>query len=153
MLRIQQLNLAPAIGGIDEAYFRGGSAMGEKIIASKGERVSFDSYFNAFSYTKYRSYTRLEQVYSTLEIAGEARVTLCTYDGEKEEIVGEKLCTGGTVTLSARLADLPEIGILYPVVYPLTSIEITGGEYSAELEPDEVSIAIAICTFRRERRF
>ncbi|MBQ8720271.1 MAG: glycosyltransferase [Clostridia bacterium] len=150
MLRIQQLNVTPLISGIDEAYFRGGQVLDGKVFANAGERVSFDTYFNSFSYTKYRRYTRVDTVYLSLDIEGEARVLLCTFDGEGEEIIDEKLCTGGTVTLSADLSALPELGILYPVIIPTGEVFIRGGEYSAAVTPSDVNVAIAICTYRRE---
>ena len=150
MLRIQKIYTGPLIAGLDTAYFRGGEARDGAISAKADERVSFDTYFNAFSYTKYRSYTRVEEVNLTLTIDGEARVALCTFDGKEEAIIDEKLCTGGTVMLSASLSALPELGILYPVIMPVTEVFIRDGEYSADVVGDEVNLAIAICTYRRE---
>ena len=150
MLRIQKIYTTPLIDGLDSAYFRGGRAKDGGISAGVGEKVSFDTYFNSFAYTKYRAYTRIDTVHLSLEITGEARIALCTFDGKEEKIIDEKLCTGGTVTLSATLFALSELGILYPVIIPVTEVFIRCGEYSADILSDDVKIAIAICTYRRE---
>ena len=68
-----------------EMYFRGGVILENAIHAGKGERVSFDTYFNSFDYPKYLENTSVKQVTVSLSVFGEGDFILCTYDGEREK--------------------------------------------------------------------
>ena len=130
-------------------YFRGGKQQGGQIILDEGERLSFDTYFNSFTYTKYRDYTRVDTVDFRADISGKAEVMLCCFDGEREEIVVSTHAEGAFV-LSVRLAELPKRAFLYPVIIAESTVTFVGGEYTAEVEASPVSFAIAICTYKRE---
>ena len=145
----------------EELYFhdREGTATCEDghLFVPKGEAVSFLTYFNSFSAGKWREYTRVRDVEAVLEFEGRCEVSLCRarMRGEKleRELVGE--------AKGARHEDgrscLPftpgqEEWIYYVSVKALEDTRILGGGYetAAEISREPVSIAIGICTYRRE---
>jgi GT2 family glycosyltransferase len=84
-----------------------------------------------------------------MQITGTARLSLCTYDGKSEKIITQKTDTGCTF-LEAELDSLPENTILYPVIEAECDLSFLGGEYSLDAPYNKVSVAIAICTYKRE---
>lgn len=131
-------------GNIDETMFCRG-----RTLLKSGNILSFDTYFNSFSYTKYRDYTRVSDVTFSCEIKGKALVSLCVFDGEEKVILETE--AENAVELFVNLSDLPSNGFLYPRITALTDCEFVQGEYCAECEPDEINVCIAICTYRREQ--
>lgn len=141
-MKLQKLIL-PTNEAYPEIYYRGKLEMTDK------DSVSFDTYFNSFSYTKYRDYTNVDEITFTCTVNGEALVQLCVFDGEEQII-----CTAqgsGEIVLSAELSKLPENGFLYPKITALSDCSIIAGEYSAECSCRDISVCIAFCTFRREK--
>ena len=134
-----------------ELYFRGGSLSNGLICLKSGETVSFNTYFNCFSYTKYLKYTSVNQVSFSCKIEGEARASLCVFDGQNEVVLCSDTVKDGTVSLSASLSTLPQRAILYPVITAVSDATASDGFYSCEnAEPCHIDCAIAICTFKRE---
>lgn len=131
-------------GNIDETMFcRGRTSL------KSGNVISFDTYFNSFSYTKYRNYTRVSAVTFSCEIKGKALVSLCVFDGEEKVILETE--SENVVDLSVNFSELPPNGFLYPKITAITDCEIVRGEYRAECEPKNINVCIAICTYRREQ--
>ena len=133
-----------------EMYFRGGVILENAIHAGKGERVSFDTYFNSFDYPKYVENTTVDRVSVSLSVKGEGDFILCTFDGETEKEEKRVRVKDEKAELTVELNSLPEQGILYPVFESYGNSVIESGEYSCENEPNEVNCAIVICTFHRE---
>lgn len=141
-MRLQTLIL-PCNNEYPDMYYRG------NLCLCKGETITFDTYFNSFSYTKYRDYTNADAVTFKADFSGRVTVQLCVYDGE-EHIISE--CDAeNSVTITTTFAELPQNGFLYPKFIALTDCEIFSGEYIAECEYSDISVCIAICTFRREK--
>lgn len=134
----------------EKMYFRGGIAECGALTLRAGERSSLDTYFGSFAYTKYRDYTRLSGVTLSLEISGEAKISLRTFDGEKEETVREELFSDGIYSVGVSFDELPALAILYPVIEAKTDVTVRNAAYVTEETPDDVHAAIAFCTFRRE---
>ena len=130
-------------------YYRGGTFDCGRILLKRGERLSFDTYFGSFTYSKYRDYTALTSIDFIGRISGTAKAMLCCFDGESENVVAEA-DTEGFFSLRAEFSALPKKGILYPVIEAKSDAEFLGGEYSADIMKNKVSMAIAFCTFRRE---
>jgi len=141
-MNLQSLIL-PTDTEFPELYYRGAISLADTDI------VSFDTYFNSFSYTKYRDYTNVEDVTFTCSINGDALVQLCVFDGEEHIICSTQ--RKGAVSLSIKLAKLPKNGFLYPKITALSDCTIIGGEYSAECDCRDISVCIAFCTFKREK--
>ncbi len=146
-VRIQKITLCSS--EYPSLYFRGGSQTEEGILVKSGECISFDTYFNSFDYAKYRDYTRLDSISFRGNLKGGGRVKLCTYNESGERTVAE-VDSDGEFCLGAAFDSLPERAILYPVVEASSDTVFLGGEYCADVAGDDVSAAIAICTYKRE---
>ncbi len=130
-------------------YFRGGTYGEAGISLAAGTSLSLDTYFNCFTYPKYRDLTTLDAISFRASLSGEAHVRLCTYDGTCETTVATTHATKDG-TLSVQFSALPESAILYPVIDAVTDVCFHGGEYFADGIPSSPDVAIAICTYRRE---
>lgn len=148
-MRIQSFLIPDNDRGCPEMFYRGGNKSGCFIKLPKGGTLTLDTYFNSFSYTKYRDYTSVGSVSFSCRFKGSARIALCVYDGA-EHIVLETDADGEAV-LSADFSSLPKMGFLYPKITALTDCIIEGGEYSSECVSAEISCCIAVCTFKREK--
>ena len=146
---MQIQNIAFGSGEHPSLYFRGGSLRDNVIFIQAGERVSFDTYFGSFTYTKYRDYTRISSVTVSGKIEGEAEIMLSTYDGTEERVVKRGQFTGD-FSLSVNLDELPEKAFLYPVINAKRNTTLICASYDAEAEENDCSFAIAICTYKRE---
>ena len=125
-----------------ELYYRG------SLTLSAGETLTFDTFYNSFSYTKYRQYTIVQELCFSCDIAGEANVQLCVFDGQERVICGGEF--SGKAELFLRLSDLPEKGFLYPKITAKTGCKFLNGEYRTNCEQRNISCCIAICTYKRE---
>ena len=121
---------------------------GETLLNSNSE-LSFGTYFNSFSYTKYRDYTRVNAVTFSCKIKGKALVSLCVFDGEEKVILEAEAFNAAE--LSVNFSCLPMNGFLYPKIKAITDCEFLQGEYRAECKPNNINVCIAICTYRREQ--
>lgn len=141
-MRLQSIIISDN-GQCSELYFRGNLTLAE------GDALTFDTYFNSFSYTKYREYTTLQEVCFSCRFSGSAKVELCIFDGTEHII-----CSGvfsDKAELSVNLISLAEHGFLYPKITALTAFSFNSGEYSAYCEAEKISCCIAICTYKREQ--
>jgi len=130
-------------------YFRGGAYRDGRIALNRGERLSLDTYFNSFTYEKYRDYTTVKELLFTGTVTGSASVSLCTYDGKEERTVAS-VQTKERFSLSVSLSALSKDSFLYPVIDALEETIFLEGEYWSDAEGTPPSCAIAICTYRRE---
>lgn len=140
---VLQSLILPTDAEYSDMYYRGDLSL------NSTQTVSFDTYFNSFSYTKYRDYTVVEEVAFTCTVDGQAEVQLCVFDGEEHIICSTR--GNGTMSLSVEFSKLPENGFLYPKITALSHCTIIGGEYSAECSSRDISVCIAFCTFKREK--
>lgn len=141
---IQNLILKPG-----EAYFRGGELSSNCIQLKKGQRLSLDTYFNSLSYGVYAQHTRIDEIVFSCQLTGMARISLRVFDGTSESIICEKTDTG-CVFLTVSISSLPQGGVLYPVIEALCNLSLLGGEYTASCEENDINLAVAICTYKRE---
>lgn len=140
---ILQSLIMPKDAEYSDMYYRGALSL------DSANTVSFDTYFNSFSYTKYRDYTNAKDVTFSCNIKGEALVQLCVFDGEERIVCSAQ--GNDTVSLSAELSKLPPNGFLYPKITALSDCTFISGEYSAECNGCGISVCIAFCTFKREK--
>ena len=136
-------------GEYPSLYFRGGTQREDGILIENGERLSFDTYFNSFDYVKYNKYTRLDGITFRGKILGKGHVKLCVIGSCPETTVAEVYSTGD-FCVSVQFASLPEGAFLYPVIEAEGNAVFLFGEYSSEVEGEQISAAIAICTYKRE---
>lgn len=146
----------PARERLEQAtlYYRGDIQMSEKgLIVPKGKTVRFDTYFNAFFYSKYLTYTSVCAVSLRLRTAGTAGLRLLCADGSgAEKSLYADSCSGECVLPPVRLAELPAGGMLFfELSAPEGDVCLLGGQYETEEPPaNRVKVAAVICTFRRE---
>lgn len=135
-----------------ETYFRGGEVHKDKILLSAGETLSFDTYFNSFSYSKYRDYTMADGVEFVFDFCGEVSASLWVFDGE-DHFLCEKTANGkerSSLALSVAFAGLPQNGFLYAKIFAKRNSEFLSGEYRTECKYQPIRCCVAICTYRRE---
>lgn len=145
----------------------------EDIRLKKGERMSLESYFNAFSIGKWEKYTRLENLHLFLQIEGDAEVRAYNSVGEglpgpvkldslKEayDIIDAKRRKIPCITKKVEngicidFPNLPDEGILYVKIIAKTDVVLYGGNYYTDVDEEnlnQVNIALCICTFQREK--
>lgn len=129
------------------------------ILFQKQGKASFDTYFNGCSISKWRKYTKVEEVSLQLELKGSFKITLYQKEKLKEKVL-KKILLCQTVTLERKSSiELPftsgEKGML---CFKLEALEdgsvFYGGAYQTDLSEDEkqdVKLGIVICTFMREK--
>jgi hypothetical protein len=157
-----------------ELYYRitshgqeGGSAStgnipqgGVSLRISKGAVVSFDTYFNCFSYAKYREYTRVQKITAVLNLQGSALLRLMALreqnDGgiSREMLAEQEIHTREfkEIRLDYDFSSDTSRGYYYTEITGLEDVYCSGGFWETpELEPaNTVKIAVVICTFKRE---
>ena len=135
-------------------------ATGDKgrLAVGGGCTLHFNTYFNSFSYGKWKKYTRLAGLSLRLHLRGSFEVMLVRNDAAGEAF--EQRTLSRTRVRSPEMAghafDYPETepkGIVGFVLVALEDGEVAGGCYAADIDEgglDEVNLALCICTYRRE---
>ncbi len=141
-MKIQEIILPQ--GNIDETMFCRGTTL-----LKSGNELSFDTYYNSFSYTKYRDYTRVGAVTFFCEIKGKALISMIVFDGEKKNIL--EIEAEETAELTVDFSALPQNGFIFPKITAITDCEFVRGEYRSECKPYNINVCIAICTYKREQ--
>lgn len=129
----------------------------DRIVLSAHGRVSFNTYFNALSIEKWRTYTNLNHVKLALHAAGYFRVRLCQMYKKNRQLVYDRLYeTDVLIQDDAYILsyDGKLRGLLY---FELTALRgcasFSGAEYFTEIEAKQirpVKLAVGICTYHRE---
>ena len=134
----------------------------EQIVFLKNGSVSFDTYFNAFTYTKFLKYTSVRKLGISLKMKGNFLIKLKSY---RRNAHGEYECV--ILTELAFQSDVPENK---NIIYDFSAddsegycyIELTSdsdqsvfynGFYFSELKESDinpVNLAVTICTYKRE---
>ncbi len=136
----------------------------------KGDKVSLQTYFNAFSIGKWRKYTNISNLKLHLNIDGKVKIeaynaigNTCSnvknqYDG-KEHFYYHKPIRKKVPIQIERTIDGVDIlfsnidydGIIYVVIEALEDTKFLGGEYITETAShNKVDFALCFCTYKRE---
>lgn len=142
MLKLQEI-IIPNDNREKTMFYRG------KTLLKSGDTLSFDTYFNSFSYTKYRDFTKAESVDFSCKFSGKARIALCFFDGA-EHIIAEAEAED-FYKLHVDFSQLPETGFLYPKIFALTDCGFIEGCYYSDCGSSEIKVGIAMCTYKREK--
>lgn len=140
-MRLQSV-IIPETKHDTELYYRG------SLTPADGGSLSFDTYFNSFSFTKYRKYTTINDIRFFCEFTGRARIEMCVFDGEEHILCGGEF--SGEAEISVEFSELLEKGFLYPKITALDDFSFVRGEYRSDCVPGEISCCVAICTYKRE---
>lgn len=126
------------------------------VLLEKGGSVSFDTYFNSFSYSKYLRFTAVRKVFVSVRARGSLELRLMRAErGGDTELFSERFSFSDIETAVAEVdfSDFTGDGFVYPIISAEEKTEITEIGYYADESAfvREVRLALAICTFRREQ--
>lgn len=137
-----------------QLYVRG-NTQNSGIQLSKGQIITLDTYFNAFSCSKFLRYTTLRRVKAQLDVTGRARIELFLRRARGRDIRLRTVETDcrSTVTLPFDLSEATRESFAYLKVTALSdNVAVTGGRYLTDQMPSiPVRLAVLICTFHREQ--
>ena len=109
--------------------------------------LSCDTYFNSLACDPWYRFTEVRKVAAKVEMKGRAVLSVWHYSASGEKKLTEKEADGD-VELTF---DLPHTGIVYVKVTAIEETVVLGGGFYALEEPkNDVSVAVAICTYKRE---
>ena len=148
-MQLQNIIFPAESFGYKEMYFRGGELKNNTLALKKGEQISFDTYFNSFSFTKYLDYTKAKNATFVSDFKGKATVQLCVYDGEKHVV--SEISAENKVEVFIDFSNLPEKGFLYPVFIAETDCIISDFRYESDCIPRKINACVGICTYKREQ--
>lgn len=132
-----------------------------RIIFGKKTTLTFDTYFNCFSYQKYLQYTGAHVLEAHLQLQGEVQMRLMKVELSGKKVQRTVLLTQTvmhqTMDTAVLLYDFGKEsgnGMLYLELTALSkTVVFSGGFYAspmAESELQPVKIAAVICTYKRE---
>lgn len=140
--------------GTEKLFYQGGAAYDaerKSLRFQAGETASFETYFNLFSYAKYRKYCGIQNADVRFEGTGSflAEFFCRTQSGNTLPLQTVKFTDSYTVRLD--ISELPDKGYLYFTLTAESEAELTGGSYLADTNNDNpVKIGLVICTYKRE---
>ena len=129
---------------------------------TKGAIVSFDTYFNAFTYSKYLKYTYVNRLGILLNLQGEFLVSLKAFrkneSGETETVLlsenNFKSSDQEKMNITYDFSGDSSEGYCYIELEALSDQAVfLGGFYYSELKEsniNSINLAVAICTYKRE---
>ncbi len=144
-----------------------------EIHIQKGDVISLESYFNAFSIGKWKKYTKLDNLHLFLSIDGNVKIK--AYNSVGKGLPGPvelnslqeayDIISANRSVIDCKYSkekkgyniefpNLPEDGILYVKLKAESDVVIRGGYYYTDVDEEklnEIKIALCICTFKREK--
>jgi len=162
---LQQIQLPRTGEKEQDLYFRARRGLGVFdsingfIELEKGQELLFDTYFNTFSYRKWKKYTCLKNLALSLRLTGTCDVVITRLElnrtGKRVEeyiVYTERLVSGDIPTeFEIQFPPIPEKGTFAFKLYALTDVRFSGGAYITKDSPQrEVNLALCICTYKRE---
>ena len=119
--------------------------------------IAIDTYFNSFSIGKWKKYTRIKNVYITLKFTGKMRITLIRKERQGKEVlthyIKEKIIESSGEEVTICFNDPYCTGIYTIDLFAVTNSIFYGGYYWTDIDEKDIdsgSIALDICTFKRE---
>lgn len=131
----------------------------ENIMLKKEAMVSFDTYFNGFSASKWFQYTTVKKIRLKIKVKGKIRLTLFYKEKQMGQIYTQiveeaEYDTGGKIAEIESLYHCEKTQGMYAfnILAMEDDVVFYGGEYDADFlgEEQKVRLAIVICTFKRE---
>lgn len=120
----------------------------------QGKVLSLNTYFNSFSYDNYVNYTNIDKITFQVKVQGTGIVSLlCQSDTEKNKLEeAETIQDETTLRFSVDIRTLPPHGLLFLELQGTSStLVFLEGVICTEVEErTPVSLAMVICTYRRE---
>ena len=139
---------------ISELYYRcsGNVLIKQDIMEIQNGEVSFDTYFNAFSSSKFYEYTELRGIIFKLSVKGRGVLKIVSRSKEHTlEIARKEFSCEDFLEISVKCALSEKTGaILYPVIESFGECSVCGMGFYSEIEGYNIAPVIVICTFHRE---
>lgn len=159
--------LFPNVCNETELYFRGSkfkystSQEISSLIIQENGKVSLSTYFNSFSWEKWKKYTQINNISIQLELSGRFEIRLISnkLKSESSGILSEVVYSKVVDTNKKTIFEFPfktsnNEGILFVEIVSLKNGGIFyGGWYTSSINYNhirDIKIALAICTFKRE---
>lgn len=139
-----------------ELYFRGHAESGEQFSFRSGNRIMFDTYFNAFFYRPYLKYTRVKHIRFRIITSGNVYLSLICIDKDgNEKVIDVREANGEyftTVFSDIALDSLPEDGAVFLCAEASGSTAVIhDGCFETDLDDqNDIRVAAVICTYKRE---
>ncbi len=153
-MKLFDLAFSGPVQNTQDLFFRGNACLNEKnqLEIKCGSEVSFDTYFNLFSHSKYFEYCEIEKISLRLQASGSYAVNFyhkSTDDSEK--LLLQTHCEKDA-EISLDLADTQKNGFVFFKLTAQSDVVLKCGGYYAEPKffRDDVKIGGVICTFKRE---
>ncbi len=161
-MKLYDINLPDIDCECDSLYFRAFppvKAKGGILFADRDVVISFDTYFNCFSYLKYKKYTVLTQLGIRLSLKGsfEVRLMMRSAESPDKAFLLKTLSFSSSVkqnlTFYQDIAAFVEEGFLFvELVSQSDGGEFHEGEYFTDLLPlRNAGISLVFCTYKREK--
>lgn len=150
------VNLRLNVQNKERSVFNNGE---KKITFMENGIVAFDTYFNGFSFEKWKKYTVLRDVSLKLKLSGKFKVTLITKEKIKDDNIRKVVCETIVENDYEQEYEFPYTFADGKGMYTfeLTALRdnslFLGGAYCSSIAPEkvrEVKIGVGICTFKRE---
>lgn len=121
--------------------------------------VNFDTYFNGLSASKWLKYTKINNVKVHLEIEGKVRITLLYKEKTPSGILEKCICEtyfdseiDGEFFEEEYKTEFTKGMYCVSILSICDDTKFYGGYYYAEdCQPEDIGLAINICTFKREK--
>jgi len=131
-----------------------------QVVIKAGSYISFDTYFNSFSYEKWKKYTVLENLNISIRLKGccEIAITQIELDreGKNPEIYvinSKRIEEEIENDIVLKINPYSSKGIIAFKIYAIKDTVFYGGAYNSdidELKLEAINIALCICTYKRE---
>ena len=153
-MKLFDLTFSGPVQNTKDLFFRGNAHLNEKnqLEIKCGDEVSFDTYFNLFSHSKYFEYCEIEKISLFLRASGSYSVNFYhkNVDGSESLILQTQCEKDAEINLD--LTDTPKNGFVFFKLTARSDVVLKFGGYYAEPKffRDDVKIGGVICTFKRE---
>ena len=127
-----------------------------KVTLQKGGSVSFDTYFNSFSEAIYKAKTSVRQMYVLADVEGAVRIEVYSSSRANDGVKDTLICQKEDLNTQKRMVKVPfsltNGSFVWCKVIALSEgVKLFDGGYGTlEEKKRNVSLAVVICTFKRE---
>jgi GT2 family glycosyltransferase len=129
-----------------------------RLSVDKGCVLHFNTYFNSFSYGKWKKYTIMGNLKLRLWLRGSFEVLLVRNDAagegfEERTLHRQRISSEGFAEFEIAYPETEEKGTVGFKAVAFEDGEVGGGSYASDIDEsmaDDVGLALCICTYRRE---
>ncbi len=146
------------INNTEMLYYRknGDVKLNGKTFEISNGTLSFFTYFNCFPSYKYKKYTIIDKINIVINLSGKGNVSICEYNSCGQKVLSEKAFDSTKpfeMHFEIHLSDISGT-VLYPVIKNDDGEHCSVfncGYYTNEAPMRHIDLAIAICTYKREK--